>query len=63
MKLESKVGQKGMTVVPLKLFFNDQNRLKVEIALAQGKNVRDKRDDIKERQSKRDLQRMMKGDY
>lgn len=62
-KLQEKVGQKGMTVVPLKIFFNDRNRLKVEIALAQGKNVRDKREDIKSREAKRDIQRIAKNAY
>lgn len=38
-------------------------RLKVEIALAQGKNARDKRDDIKAREAKRDLQRISKNTY
>eukprot|EP00903_Cladosiphon_okamuranus_P013958 g12980.t1 len=63
MKLQEKVAQKGMTVVPLKIFFNDRNRLKVEIALAQGKNVRDKREDIKAREAKRDIQRIAKNTY
>lgn len=62
-KLEDKIGQKGFTVVPLKVYFNDDNRLKVEIALAQGKNVRDKRDDIKDRDAKRDLHRIAKNAY
>lgn len=52
-----------MTIVPLKLYFNAKNMVKVEIALAKGKNVRDKRDDIKARESKRDLERIMKGAY
>lgn len=62
-KIQDKIGQKGLTVVPLKLYFNDKNRLKVEIALAQGKNVRDKRDDIKARDVKRDLNRIVKQAY
>ncbi|CAN0360607.1 unnamed protein product, partial [Ectocarpus sp. 8 AP-2014] len=62
-KLEDKVAQKGMTVVPLKIFFDDNNRLKVEIGLALGKNVRDKREDIKAREAKRDIQRISKNAY
>lgn len=62
-KLQDKVGQKGMTVVPLKLYFNDKNMLKVEIALALGKNVRDKREDVKSRDLKRDLNRAVKNAY
>lgn len=62
-KLEDKIGQKGFTVVPLKVYFNDDNRLKVELALAQGKNVRDKREDVKDRDAKRDLHRIAKNAY
>ena len=52
--------QKGMTVVPLKAYFNDQNKVKLEIALCRGKNVRDKRQDIKDRDAKREEQRIIK---
>ncbi|CAM9961543.1 unnamed protein product [Discosporangium mesarthrocarpum] len=58
--MQDQASQKGMTVVPLKLYFNDNNRLKVEVALARGKNVRDKREDIKSRDTKRNLQRILK---
>lgn len=50
----------SFTVVPTAAYFNEKNLLKVEIALARGKNVRDKRDDIKERDGKREAQRMVK---
>lgn len=50
----------GMTIVPLKAFFNDNNLVKIEIGLCRGKNTRDKRADIKEREAKRDTQRMVK---
>lgn len=60
-KLESMTSrQQGMTIVPLTLYFNHKNILKVSIALAKGKNVRDKRDDIKDRDNKRSIQRIMK---
>jgi len=52
--------QQGMTIVPLKAYFNQQNRVKIEIALCKGKNVRDKREDIKNREAKREEQRIIK---
>lgn len=59
-KLAQKVDQKGMTVVPLKAFFNERNLVKIEIGLCRGKNVRDKRDTIKEREAKRETNRIVK---
>ena len=50
----------GMTIVPLKAYFNEQNRVKIQIGVCRGKNVRDKRQDIKAREAKREGQRMMK---
>ncbi len=61
-KLKRKLDEKGLTLIPLKLFFNERNYAKLIIALAKGKRLYDKRDDIKERDNKRDLQRVMK-DY
>lgn len=60
LKLKQQVEQKGMTVVPLKAYFNNQNRLKLEIALVRGKNVRDKRATIRERDLKRETNRIIK---
>jgi SsrA-binding protein len=51
---------KGMTIVPLKAYFSDQNKVKIEIALCRGKNVRDKRETIKNREAKREEQRIIK---
>jgi SsrA-binding protein len=50
----------GMTIVPLKAYWNEQNKVKFEIGLCRGKNVRDKREDIKEREGKREENRMIK---
>ena len=47
--------------MPLSFYFNDKNLLKVELALCKGKNVRDKRQDIKARDDKRMMQRISKG--
>mmetsp|Transcript_19101 Transcript_19101/g.28262 ORF Transcript_19101/g.28262 Transcript_19101/m.28262 type:complete len:225 (-) Transcript_19101:19-693(-) len=59
-KLRKEIELKGMTIVPLKAYFNDKNLVKVQIGLCRGKNVRDKRDAIKDREMKRDTDRMMK---
>ncbi len=57
-KLEGKVEEKGLTLVPTRLFINDRGLAKLEIAVAKGKKLHDKRDSIKERDAKRELQRM-----
>jgi SsrA-binding protein len=59
-KMHGAVERKGMTLVPLTVYFNSQGRAKVELALAKGKQTHDKRDAIKERDWKRDQQRIMK---
>jgi SsrA-binding protein len=59
-KLKQKIEQSGMTIVPLKAYFNDDNRVKIQIGLAKGKNVRDKRQDIKDRDAKREERRIIK---
>lgn len=59
-KLERKVAEKGMTLVPYKVYFNDRGIAKIEIALASGKKAFDKRDSIKERDQKRELDREFK---
>ena len=51
---------KGNTIVPLRLFINDNGWAKLEIALAKGKKTHDKRQTIKDRDSKRDLARLKK---
>jgi len=59
-KLTGAVERKGMTLVPLSIYFNGRGRAKVELALAKGKNVADKRQTIKERDWKREQQRLMR---
>lgn len=59
-KLQGAVERKGMTLVPLSIFFNSQGRAKVELALARGKNAADKRQSTKERDWKRDQARIMR---
>jgi SsrA-binding protein len=57
-KLEGKVEEKGLTLVPMRLFINDRGFAKLEIALAKGKKLHDKRQSIKEREAKRELSKM-----
>lgn len=59
-KLEKWLKIKGNTIVPLRLFLSDKGWLKVEIATAQGKKLHDKRQDLKEKDDKRDMDRAMK---
>ncbi|HEY9785583.1 MAG TPA: SsrA-binding protein SmpB [Candidatus Obscuribacterales bacterium] len=58
-KLKSKTQEKGLTLVPLKLFFKG-NWAKLDLALAKGKQLYDKRQSIAKRETKRDLDRVMK---
>jgi SsrA-binding protein len=55
-----KTKQKGLTIVPLRIYFSPRGQAKVEIALARGKRQYDRREAIKEREAGRELQRMMK---
>ena len=57
-KLEARTEEKGLTLVPTRLFINDRGFAKMEIALGRGKKTHDKRDSIKERDAKRELNRM-----
>jgi SsrA-binding protein len=59
-KFKQKTEMKGMTIVPLKAYFNDDNKIKLTIAICRGKNVRDKRDDIKDRDAQREDRRIIK---
>lgn len=59
-KLERKAKEKGFTIIPYKIFFNDRGLVKIEIALAQGKKVHDKRQSIKDKDARRDLDRIKK---
>eukprot|EP01037_Dinobryon_pediforme_P007731 gene7731-7792_t len=59
-KLEEAVEREGMTIVPLKIFFNDKGRAKIEIAIAKGKQLHDKRQTEKLRDWSREKSRIMK---
>jgi SsrA-binding protein len=59
-KLEKEVRNVGLTIIPLRLFINEKGYAKLEIALAKGKKLYDKRDTIKDRDNKRNLDRIKK---
>ena len=59
-KIEKFLQVKGNTLIPLKMFLSETGWVKVEIALAQGKKLHDKRHDLKEKDDKRDMDRAMK---
>jgi SsrA-binding protein len=58
-KLQVKMKEKGYTLVPLRVFFNEKSFVKVEIGLARGKKTHDKRDTIKQRDNDRELKRFL----
>ena len=60
LKLIGRINEKGLTLVPLKVYFNDRGLAKVEIAVAKGKRIHDKRRDIAKRDADRDLERELK---
>jgi SsrA-binding protein len=56
-RLSTQLVQKGITLIPISLYFNSRGLAKVELALATGKQQRDKREDLKKRQHQRDIDR------
>jgi len=60
LKWGQKAEEKGLTIVPLSVYFNENGIAKVEIALAKGRKIYDKRKAIKERELKREIERKMK---
>ena len=59
-KLEKEVKNTGLTIIPTKLFINEKGFAKLKIALAKGKKLFDKRETIKDRDNKRNLDRIKK---
>ncbi|MEI6866660.1 SsrA-binding protein SmpB [Flavicella sp.] len=59
-KIEKQVKNVGLTIVPLKLYLTDKGWAKVNIALCRGKKIHDKRNTLKEKDNKRDLDRIKK---
>jgi SsrA-binding protein len=59
-RLEARMKERGYTIVPLRVFINDKNLVKVEIGLGRGKKLYDKRETIKKRDTDRELKRFVK---
>ncbi|MFA5144571.1 MAG: SsrA-binding protein SmpB [Candidatus Omnitrophota bacterium] len=59
-KMAGRLVQKGHTLVPLKLYFNDRGFVKVELAICKGKKTHDRREDVKRRETDLAIRRMMK---
>ena len=58
-KLDKSLGEKGLTIIPLELIITDKGLIKLEIGLAKGKHLYDKRQSIKEKDIKRDIERSL----
>jgi len=59
-RLLASTKERGFTIVPLRVFFNEKNLVKVEIGLARGKKTHDKRETIKKRDTDREIKRFLK---
>jgi len=59
-KIEAKLKEKGYTLIPLRIFFNEKNLFKIEIGLAKGKKLHDKRESIRKRETDREIKRLIK---
>jgi len=59
-KIAGKLKEKGYTLIPLKMYFNDKNLVKLEIGLAKGKKLHDKRDTLKQKDVDREMKRFLK---
>jgi SsrA-binding protein len=60
-KITGRLTQKGLTLIPLRVYFNDRGFAKVELALCKGKKLYDKREDIKRREVELEMRRVLKG--
>ncbi|HTD94712.1 MAG TPA: SsrA-binding protein SmpB [Chitinophagaceae bacterium] len=59
-KIEGKLKEKGHTLIPLRMYFNDKNLVKIEIGLGKGKKLHDKRESIKQKDVDREMKRFLK---
>ena len=59
-RIQAKINEKGLTLVPLKAFFNSKGLLKIELATAKGKKLYDKRETIKKRENQRQMEQIKK---
>lgn len=60
-KINKKLKNKGLTIVPVKLFISNNGWAKINIALAKGKKIHDKREDLKKKDANREMDRKLKG--
>ena len=58
--IESKIKEKGVTVVPLRIFFSDKGLAKIELGLGKGKKLYDKRETIKQRDNQREMKKFIR---
>ena len=59
-KIESRMKEKGFTLIPLRVWFNERGFAKIQIGLARGKKLHDKRESIKQKDSDREIKRLLK---
>jgi SsrA-binding protein len=59
-KIQGKIKEKGFTIIPLRIFFAESGKAKIQIGLARGKKLHDKRESIKQREADRELRRITK---
>lgn len=59
-RIEAKLKEKGYTLIPLRIFFTDKNLVKIEIGLAKGKKLHDKRDTLRQKDAEREMKRYLK---
>ena len=59
-KIEAKLKEKGYTLIPLRVYFNENNFFKIEIGLAKGKKLHDKRESIRQKDAEREMKRFLK---
>jgi SsrA-binding protein len=59
-KIESKIKEKGITVVPLRIFFSEKGIAKIELGLGKGKKLYDKRETIKQRDNQREMKKFIR---
>lgn len=59
-RIESKLKEKGFTLIPLRIFINDRALVKIEIGLAKGKKLHDKRETLRQKDVEREMKRYLK---
>lgn len=59
-KIQQKLRDKGLTIIPLRIFFNDRGYAKIQIGIGRGKKLHDKRESIKQREADREIKRFVK---